>query len=96
MSNVTQLIRNKRDQQNFNIITQSVASNKCVRILVGQGFIVLSVKIEASTPEIWIQHCKKCETLEGVSMALRNGRNGREREYIATVQNCKVKWIERV
>ena len=85
----------QHDQQNFNIITSSVAANKCIQYLVRKGYTVLSVKIEGAKPEIKIQHSYRCRHLKSVVMTRRNGRYGKENVHIATILNCKVRWTEK-
>lgn len=85
----------KRDQQNFNMISQSVASNKCIRDLISKGITVLSIKIESGCPEIWVQNSKTCNSLNGVQTVRRNGPNGREIEKVAPIHECRVKWTEK-
>lgn len=93
MNNITQIDNKITTTQNSNIMSQIIAANKCIQVLMKMGLTVLAIKIEESNPRIDIQHCNKCASLGGLSHITRPKHGGFESEYVAPYMNCRVKWV---
>ena len=88
--------RRANKEHNEHILNAMTLAYQASLNLVEQGFTVLSIRIQLSTPTIHIQSCRRCQLLEGVFFKQGHDNQGRFRCYASIkYAGCQVEWTER-